>query len=102
MLWKHQFPITKYLFSRNSYACPIWIFIFDTEQLKINIAAAFLHEKQTNLRLKFTRVDIVQKSTNTVTSQRRPSTNLPSLNLWFRPTYVAQSAACTHRYLDSI
>ncbi len=25
-------PITKYLFSRNSYVGPIWIFIIDTDQ----------------------------------------------------------------------
>ncbi len=35
-LWKHSLYILKYLFSRNSYVCPIWIFIFDTDQSQIN------------------------------------------------------------------
>ncbi len=26
----------KYLFSKNIYVCPIWIFIFDTDQAQIN------------------------------------------------------------------
>ncbi len=30
LFWKHSLVI-KYLFPRNSYACPIWIIIFDTE-----------------------------------------------------------------------
>jgi hypothetical protein len=30
LFWKHSFVI-EYLFPRNSYACPIWIIIFDTE-----------------------------------------------------------------------
>ncbi len=29
LLWKHSLPLIKYLFSRNSYVFPIWIFIFD-------------------------------------------------------------------------
>jgi hypothetical protein len=28
--------IIRYLFSRNSYVCPIWIFKFDTDQAQIN------------------------------------------------------------------
>jgi hypothetical protein len=27
---KHLLAIIKYIFSRNSYVCPIWIFIYDT------------------------------------------------------------------------
>jgi hypothetical protein len=30
--WKHLLPIMKYLFLRNSYVCPKWILIFDTDQ----------------------------------------------------------------------
>jgi hypothetical protein len=26
---------TKYLFSRKSYICPVWFFIFDTDQAQI-------------------------------------------------------------------
>ncbi len=29
-------PIIKYLLSRNSYVCLIWIFIFETDQAHIN------------------------------------------------------------------
>ncbi len=32
LLRKHLLPVFKYLFSGNSYVCPIWIFIFDTNQ----------------------------------------------------------------------
>jgi len=31
-LWKQLLPIMKYLFLRNSYVSPMWIFIFDTDQ----------------------------------------------------------------------
>ncbi len=41
LLWKHSLPLIKYLFSRNSYVCPIWIFIFDTEEEQINSADGF-------------------------------------------------------------
>ncbi len=66
---KHQRPLAKCLFSRNS---SVWIFIFDTDRAQINSAAVFLQKKHANLRLNFTRVDIGQKSNSTYTSQRRP------------------------------
>ncbi len=34
-IWKNLFLIIKYLFPRNSYVYPIWIFIFDTDQAQI-------------------------------------------------------------------
>jgi hypothetical protein len=36
ILWKHFFPTIKYLFSRKTYVCPIWIFIVDAGQAQIN------------------------------------------------------------------
>ncbi len=35
LLWKHLIPLIKYSFSRNSYVCLIWTFIFDTDQAQI-------------------------------------------------------------------
>ncbi len=35
-LCKQLLPIIKYLFSRDSYVCLIWIFTFDTDQAQIN------------------------------------------------------------------
>ncbi len=35
LLWKHPLPKIKYLFSKNSYVYPIWVFIFDTGQDQI-------------------------------------------------------------------
>ncbi len=35
-MWKHLHPIIKYLFLRNNRVCPIWNFIFDTDQAQIN------------------------------------------------------------------
>jgi hypothetical protein len=32
---KHLLPIIEYSFSTNSYACLIWIFIFDTDRAQI-------------------------------------------------------------------
>ncbi len=34
-LWKHSLHILKYLFSRNNYVYPIWIFIFDIDHSQI-------------------------------------------------------------------
>ena len=40
-------PIIKYLFSRNRYVFPIWIFIFDNVQAQINsVTALFIHCKK--------------------------------------------------------
>jgi hypothetical protein len=36
ILWKHLLPIIKRLILKNSYVCPIWIFIFVTAQAQIN------------------------------------------------------------------
>jgi hypothetical protein len=33
---QHLLPIIKYLFSRNSYVFPTWIFIFDTQYIGTN------------------------------------------------------------------
>jgi hypothetical protein len=33
--WTHLLLKIKFLFSRNNYVCPIWIFIFDTNQIQI-------------------------------------------------------------------
>ncbi len=32
LLWKHLLLVIKDLFSRNTYVCPIWIFLFVTYQ----------------------------------------------------------------------
>jgi hypothetical protein len=37
LFWKHLLPIVKFLFLRNSYVCPIRIFIFDADQAQIYI-----------------------------------------------------------------
>jgi hypothetical protein len=42
----HLLPLIKYLFSRNVYVCPVWIFIFDTDQAQINSAAGKLFMKE--------------------------------------------------------
>ncbi len=36
ILRNHLLPIVKYLFLRNSYVCPIIIFMFETDEAKIN------------------------------------------------------------------
>jgi hypothetical protein len=38
--WKHSLPVNKYLFLRNIYVCPLWIFIFDTDQAQNNSVGA--------------------------------------------------------------
>ncbi len=35
-LRKHLLPIIKYIFTRNSYVCPIWIFLFNSDQAQSN------------------------------------------------------------------
>ncbi len=34
--WKYVLLKIKYIFLRDSYACPRWIFIFDSDQAQIN------------------------------------------------------------------
>jgi hypothetical protein len=60
LLWKHfLLPIIKYLFSRDSFECPIWIFIFDTylqgQNLKFGaIPVKFVHFPVNTDKLKAT------------------------------------------------
>jgi hypothetical protein len=38
ILWKYLLLKIKYIFLRDSYVCPRWIFIFDSYQAQINSA----------------------------------------------------------------
>ncbi len=40
------FTLVKYLFSKNSYVCPLWIFTFDIDQAPTNVIITnTLHQK---------------------------------------------------------
>jgi hypothetical protein len=42
ILWKYLLLKITYIFLRDSYACPSWIFIFDSDQAQINSAGVHL------------------------------------------------------------